>query len=817
MTVLNTFTINKKNLISGKFVDINANVNQDISIYKMKPNQKEVFTKYKNSQYFILSEPPGSGKSTTIRFVANKLLQENPNLKVVIAVPQTLISRTFNKTFLEYPDGNQSEWDIGHNLCDSTSNQNKLLRLRNFLTKEKFSNDPSDRVSLVTHQTLSRLSTKINFDNTMLVVDEGHHVLYPENGELETANQIGKIVGQIMNQDNPNVGVWFATATFFRGDKSPIIPYVEMSRFTSYYLPLDIYWENYIEHIQTFSYNFVIYKENDVFNEAKEILKTNKRKTIIYCPYNGNLIEGSNKIQFRNRLINEIRSVWPNCRILDLVDEDGRLERKQVVIDNTDEFDIVLAAKLFDEGTDWPPASQIIDLYPSNSLRIQLQRLGRALRDIPGKDRVDYYVFFPFKARFKNEEDRRVHLSKNLNALIASSLLHDTIEPIPYLYSGTVTRKKDKSSNINQVDPFTREVPEESRKQEILTIIIKNLIFLKNINENPNTEECIMNTLRDFGVKNSLKEVAVHIAKILRRITSPRNPKWDQKTLDISWMVESGFDKVWSDDIYSGILLFTTKSCGISTFKEFREVYSSQKTPEEWVKIAENLARENGGILPNSGYLSKNHSSLESCMSRYPKLFQHIPQKKFFNTPEEWVKIAENLARENGGILSNTSTMRKKYAGLVSYMYSHPVLFKHIPQEKSFNTPEEWVKIAENLARENGGILPKIPTMNKEFSSLSRYIYKRPELFKGMKKFYGKSNKIITIGEREKGSHRTIEEWITIAGKLVEENDGVLPRITNIPKHYSGLVSCIYANPESFKGTKQYLGSKNKIRIIGEE
>jgi len=802
MTLLNNFTITKP--ATGEFIDIGRTVNKDLKVFKMWKNQREIYDNFKNDNFFIMSQPPGAGKSTTIRFVAADLLRENPNLKIVIAVPQTLIAKTFSKIFLEYPDGSQVEWDIIHNLCETIScnEGGKVLALKRFLEKKIFGNNLSDRVILVTHMTLSKLPTDFKFEDTMLIIDEGHHVLYPESSKCDTANEIGKVVGQMMEDNNPTNKLWFVTATFFRGDKSPIIPDKYMSMFANHYLPLDVYWNKYLTHIKSFSYNFVIYDNNNVFEEVQKVIMSGgKRKSIIYCPYNGHLVKGTSKLQFRDSLINAIKEVWSDCKIMDLVDERGRDYRKQIVVEDLEDFDIALAVNLFNEGTDWVHAVSGIDLVPLNSLRLMVQRFGRLLRDLPGKDHIDYNVFFPYKAKFDSDDDRRVHLSKSLNALIASSLLNDAIEPIPYPSSKIEkkTTKEDIKDDAVNIDPFTMEVPDESKKQEIIEAVVKNLVFLKNTKEeNPTiqeTKECIIKTIETFEIENS-EEIAVYISKILRRNVS-NNPQWENQTIDVSWMIEAGFDKVWSDDIYSGILTFTSGTCGIKTFKEFREVYSGYRKVDEWIEIAETLAKENGGSLPIKSYLIKNgFKSLVNAIHRTPKKFQHIKQEKSTKTPDEWLVIAEKLAKENGGLLPATSFLMEKNLYSLMWMISkYPEKFQHIKQERLHKTPDEWVVIAEKLAKENGGLLPPyIDLINGGFNGLTLMLKRYPKKFKHVK---------------QSSLVRTIDKWVVIAEKLAEENGGVLPTSTTLRNDgFSGLSAALCKYPKKFKHIKRSYSRK---------
>jgi hypothetical protein len=157
------------------------------------------------------------------------------------------------------------------------------------------------------------------------------------------------------------------------------------------------------------------------------------------------------------------------------------------------------------------------------------------------------------------------------------------------------------------------------------------------------------------------------------------------------------------------------------------------RKPEQWVPVAEKLAKENGGTLQCGHWLDNNgYHGLYRAMKRHPELFAHIKQEnKAGKNAEEWVPIAEKLAKENGGTLQNEGWLRKNgYHGLCQVMRKHPELFAHIKQGKGRRNPEEWIPIAEKLAKENGGTLQCWQWLeNNGYSGLNQAMKAHPELF----------------------------------------------------------------------------------------
>jgi hypothetical protein len=220
----------------------------------------------------------------------------------------------------------------------------------------------------------------------------------------------------------------------------------------------------------------------------------------------------------------------------------------------------------------------------------------------------------------------------------------------------------------------------------------------------------------------------------------------------------------------------------------FSHIKRYKRSNEEWVLIAEKLAKEHDGVLPLRYWLSKNkYGGLAEAINRRPELFDHINQERKFKTPEEWVQIAEKLVKENGGILPWGNWLESNgYGSLDQAIRHHPELFSHIKQDKkSGKSHEEWVLIAERLAKEHAGILP-YPRWLKDngYTGLDRRIRKWPELF--------------SLIKQDSRKRKTPEEWIPIAEKLAKEHGGVLPSTGWLQKNAGGLDQAIRNHPELF-------------------
>jgi len=166
------------------------------------------------------------------------------------------------------------------------------------------------------------------------------------------------------------------------------------------------------------------------------------------------------------------------------------------------------------------------------------------------------------------------------------------------------------------------------------------------------------------------------------------------------------------------------------------------RTPREWVCVAKRLMKEHGGVLPNSKWLQENgYGGLNIAMRKHPHLFKHIKQNRKYKkarTPKEWIRAIERLAKKHGGVLPNcTWLMANGYSSLYAFIRKHPHLFKHIKQDRKYNkaqTLEEWIHVAERLAKEHGGVLPNCQWLRENgYGGLSHVMRKHPHLFQHIK------------------------------------------------------------------------------------
>jgi hypothetical protein len=230
-------------------------------------------------------------------------------------------------------------------------------------------------------------------------------------------------------------------------------------------------------------------------------------------------------------------------------------------------------------------------------------------------------------------------------------------------------------------------------------------------------------------------------------------------------------------------------------FQHIQQDRRQSRSPKEWVLVANKLAHTHGGVLPSRRWLITHKlSGLASAKHQCPNLFKHIRQDKICRTPEEWVPIAERLARQHGGVLPHGAWLiAHRFGGLDQARHAHPQLFKHIPQDKAFRAPREWVPIAEQLAKQHGGEMPISRWLiAHKLSGLDQARRAHPQLFKH-------------IPQAKKG--RSPQEWVTIAEQLVKRHGGVLPMGEWLRTHkLGGLAQALSRLPKLFKHIPQAQG-----------
>src|SRR6516164_8160674 len=103
--------------------------------FRLREWQVRCFNELSASHNWIINAPMAAGKSFQISAMAADRLGHDDRLKVIIAVPQTVIAAGFRLNRIEFPDGTRVEWAIRPelDLCSENASQSTkhLLKFLN--------------------------------------------------------------------------------------------------------------------------------------------------------------------------------------------------------------------------------------------------------------------------------------------------------------------------------------------------------------------------------------------------------------------------------------------------------------------------------------------------------------------------------------------------------------------------------------------------------------------------------------------------------------------------------------------------------------
>ncbi|WP_273710077.1 DEAD/DEAH box helicase, partial [Leuconostoc mesenteroides] len=238
----------------------------------MREMQARVYAK-RTSKYLLVKAPPASGKSRALMFVSLDKLQNQNIKKVIIAVPERSIGKSFRNTDLtDY--GFYWDWQVkeNNNLTVGSGDKSKVKRFLTFM----HSVDPTDNIIIATHSTLRYAFEELDdsaFDDTLLAIDEFHHVSQDNHSVL------GNALRNIMS--NSTAHILAMTGSYFRGDSMQILEPADEDKFDkvtyTYYEQLEGY-----QYLKSFAMGYSFYR--GVYTDALEKLIDIRKKTIIHIP-----------------------------------------------------------------------------------------------------------------------------------------------------------------------------------------------------------------------------------------------------------------------------------------------------------------------------------------------------------------------------------------------------------------------------------------------------------------------------------------------------------------------------------------------------
>ena len=448
----------------------------------MREMQARVYEK-RNEKYLLVKAPPASGKSRAMMFVALDKLAHQGIKKVIVAVPEKSIGRSFKDTSLK-KFGFFEDWSVSQyfNLCDTENEQEKVKRFKEFVapyTKAK--------TLVCTHATL-RFALKELKDEELndffFGIDEFHHTSADAN------NGLGDVVRRLMNKTNAHILAM--TGSFFRGDGVPVLRQEDEARFTpvqfNYYDQLNGY-----KYLKSLGLGYHFYKGH-YLSALDKVLDT-RQKTLIHIPVTGAKAAGVyDKYEQVKQIIDLIGSIIDEdystniitvktkegklLKVADLVNDDpdhrnhvqGYLQR----MTKPSDVDIIIAMGMAKEGFDWEWCEHCLTIGVRGSLTEIVQIIGRCTRDSEGKEHAQFTNLIA--APDETQDDVTVAVNDMLKAITASLLMEQVMAP---KWNFKVSADEEEDPQIDPSRQIVVEGLQPFKSEEARQIIDEQLDELK--------------------------------------------------------------------------------------------------------------------------------------------------------------------------------------------------------------------------------------------------------------------------------------------------------------------------------------------------
>lgn len=414
----------------------------------------------RHRQYLLVKAPPASGKSRALMFVAIDKLQNQGIRKVIVAVPEKSIGRSFNNTELtKY--GFFADWKVApyYNLCSSLgsemSKRSKVLEFLQLTTSAK--------ILVCTHSTLRNAMKGISNDllnNVFFGIDEFHHT------SADVNNNLGELIRRLMNETSAHIMAM--TGSYFRGDAIPVMRPEDEVKFQptinyNYYQQLSGY--KYLKSLGI-GYQFFTGK---YISAIPETLDTTK-KTLIHIPNVNSKPSYASKYDQVDDIIrcigeivdtdyeHHIYHVQTNdgriLKVGDLVEDDpyrrNALQAYLQRMNSRDALDILIALGTAKEGFDWTWCECCITIGVRSSLTEIVQIIGRCTRDCEGKEHAQFINMIPCPDAA--QEDVSMAVNDFLKAISASLLMEQVMAPRWTFKTRRDDSDEEKKNNNNKGD-----------------------------------------------------------------------------------------------------------------------------------------------------------------------------------------------------------------------------------------------------------------------------------------------------------------------------------------------------------------------------
>ncbi len=400
----------------------------------MREMQRIVF-QARTRQYLLVKAPPASGKSRALMFVALDKLVNQGIKRVVVAVPEKTIARSFKDTELKRY-GFFADWKVsdGYDLCAPGIKESGLRKtFIDFLSSDA-------KVLVCTHSTFRNALKDLDItllNDTFIGIDEFHHTSADER------NNLGTVIRNIMAGSNAHIVAM--TGSYFRGDSVPVMRPEDEMKFQptityNYYQQLNGY-----KYLKSLGIGYQFY-QGKYITAIPQALDTTK-KTLIHIPnvnsrssYTRKYDQVADIISCIGTVVGEdaehfIKMVKTRdghvLKVGDLVEDDPRqreaLQAYLLRMNSADALDILIALGTAKEGFDWQWCECCLTIGIRASLTEVVQIIGRCTRDCEGKTHAQFTNLIPCPSAA--EDDVKMAVNDMLKAISASLLMEQVMQP----------------------------------------------------------------------------------------------------------------------------------------------------------------------------------------------------------------------------------------------------------------------------------------------------------------------------------------------------------------------------------------------------
>lgn len=423
----------QNNFVDIRYVQTGASSNTDD--LGMREMQAKAY-KYRDKRFLLIKAPPASGKSRALMFIALDKLENQGIKRVVVAVPEKSIGRSFRNTeLMKY--GFFADWRVTpyYDLCSSDGNESD--KAGKFC---EFMHQSSAKVLVCAHATLRNAMKQLDdadWDDCLLAIDEFHHT------STDAGSGLGDAVRRVMNNSTGHIVAM--TGSYFRGDGIPVLRAEDEARFYpvtyNYYQQLNGY-----KHLKNLILGYHFYK-GSYLDHITEVLDTH-RKTIIHIPAiqsrastaKGKYAEvaeimsliGTEVEHDYNRGIYKLQTKDGKIVIVADLVEDNPKTRDTVYrylqhMKSANDMDFIIALGTAKEGFDWEWCDTCLTVGVRGSLTEVVQIIGRCTRDSKGKDTARFINMIAMPDA--DLPDVKVAVNDFLKAITASLLMEQVMAP----------------------------------------------------------------------------------------------------------------------------------------------------------------------------------------------------------------------------------------------------------------------------------------------------------------------------------------------------------------------------------------------------